>query len=116
MSVLKEVSVPLTVEQLARNVNILHDDHTHDLSTIYRNVESLQAVGIIRRVEFGDGAARYELNEGHNHYVRCVKCGQTDAIGTCDLDKLTQHVERRLGYAVTGHHLHLTGLCRRCRG
>jgi len=115
MEVLERAETPLSVEQLAHRVNHLHRDHQHDLSTIYRNVESLLTVGILRRVEFGDGASRYELDAGHNHYVRCVKCGRTDAIGKCDLEGLSRQVERQLGYAVTGHHLHLTGLCRRCR-
>ncbi len=115
LEVLDEADVPLTVEALAAAVNGLHEDHGHDLSTLYRNVETLQTAGIVRRIELGDGSARYELDEGHNHYVRCVKCGRMDAVGQCDLTKLVRQVERRLGYAVTGHHLHLTGLCRRCR-
>lgn len=114
-AVLEEGAVPATVEQLAEAVNRLHKNHGHDLSTIYRNVEILQAAGIVRRVDFGDGTARYELDEGHNHYVRCVKCGKTVAIGGCDLAGLNRQVEQQLGYVVTGHHLHLTGLCRRCR-
>lgn len=115
LQVLDQAEGPLTVEQLAQGVAHLHDDHSHDLSTIYRTVETLRGKGIVRRVEFGDGAARYELNQGHNHYVRCVRCGRTEAIGKCDLGELTRRVEKQLGYAVTGHHLHLTGLCRRCR-
>jgi len=107
---------PMTVDELSRAVhrNDLH--HRHDLSTLYRNVESLQEAGIVRRVDFGDGTARYELDEGHEHYVRCTRCGRTDSIGKCDVDRLTRQVERELGYAVTGHLFHLTGVCKRCRG
>ena len=37
-------------------------DFDFGLATVYRNVELLNSLGILIRVDFGDGCARYELN------------------------------------------------------
>src|ERR1700745_3455318 len=46
-----------------------------DLATTYRALTSLEEVKLLRRCEFGDGIARYELadhtEEHHHHHLVC---------------------------------------------
>src|SRR5689334_5537735 len=44
-------------------------------ATIYRTLESFVAVGLITRLEFGEGKYRYELNTDDHHHLVCERCG-----------------------------------------
>ena len=53
-----------------------------DLATIYRAMHLLQKMGMVKRFDFGDGAARFELlgegNDGHHHHLICTRCAGGD--------------------------------------
>lgn len=51
-----------------------------DRATIYRNLSDLEERRLVRRVDVGDQAARYELASAHDHdaghpHFRCDSCG-----------------------------------------
>lgn len=47
-----------------------------DLATIYRSMHLLEKMGMVKRFDFGDGAARFELvgenDDGHHHHLVCT--------------------------------------------
>jgi hypothetical protein len=49
-----------------------------NLATIYRAMQLLEKLGMVKRFDFGDGAARFELvaegDDGHHHHLICTKC------------------------------------------
>jgi len=49
-----------------------------DLATIYRAMHMLEKMGMVKRFDFGDGAARFELvgenDDGHHHHLVCTQC------------------------------------------
>jgi Fur family ferric uptake transcriptional regulator len=91
-------------------------------STVYGALSSLEAAGVVRRLDFGEDFARYEISEelvgGHHHHFLCRSCGLVD-----DLDH-EPGIERALsrlseGLAATGrlaesHRLDILGVCARC--
>lgn len=87
-----------------------------DTVTTYRCLASFEEAGLVRRCDFGDGVARFELrgdSDHHHHHVICVECRKIEKLEDCHLDKLEQKV-KALGYSKVKHVLEFTGLCRAC--
>lgn len=91
------------------------------LATIYRTVQVLLELHVIKKVTFDDGFARYELNgeetgSGHrHHHAICTQCGKVYSLETDLLDTLEKQVFESLGFEVTDHEVKLYGLCSACR-
>jgi Fur family ferric uptake transcriptional regulator len=87
------------------------------LASVYRVLESLHEVGSVRRVDVGDGVARYEpVREEHHHHLVCTECGKVEAFDDPELERAIRRVEARSGYAVETHDVVLQGACDDCRG
>ena len=88
------------------------------LASVYRVLESLHSVGLVRRVDVGDGIARYEPLRGsgeHHHHLVCTECGKVEAFDDPALERAIQRVEAKSGYAVDQHDVVLQGACNTCR-
>jgi len=85
-----------------------------DFSTVFRAVGRLEADGAIRRVELGDGRARYEAAGAHHEHVRCDACGAVGEVPGCVVDAALPRVAELTGFRVTGHQLLFSGLCPAC--
>ncbi|MFL5955325.1 MAG: Fur family transcriptional regulator [Gaiellaceae bacterium] len=86
------------------------------LASVYRVLESLHDVGSVRRVDVGDGIARYEpLRDEHHHHLVCTECGKVEAFDDAALERAIRRVEAQSGYAVETHDVVLQGACDRCR-
>lgn len=87
------------------------------LVTIYRTIDLLDKLELVRRVHLPDDCQGYVLSSpGHNHVIVCQRCG--DAVefpGMDDLEHLVTRVEADTGYAVQDHWLQLFGLCPACQ-
>ena len=61
-----------------------------NLVSVYRNLELLSKIDIIRVLDFGDGKKRYELiDEGrHHHHLICNHCGSTEDVAINEIDFL----------------------------
>ena len=83
------------------------------LVTLYRTLELLGKLGIVRRLDLGDGR-RYELAEDHHHHMICESCGDISEFEECPLDP-----ERvSLGsseFEVRSHSIEVYGQCAECR-
>ncbi|HEX2097584.1 MAG TPA: Fur family transcriptional regulator [Rubrobacteraceae bacterium] len=83
------------------------------LATVYRTLGLLVELGIVRRLELGDGA-RYELAEDHHHHVICESCGGISEFERCPLD--SERLELKdPKFEVRSHSLEVYGLCAGCR-
>ncbi|PKP85075.1 MAG: transcriptional repressor [Alphaproteobacteria bacterium HGW-Alphaproteobacteria-2] len=78
------------------------------LATVYRTVKIFQEAGILDRLEFGDGRARYEdaEREHHDHLID-IETGAVIEFVDPDIEALQERIARRLGYRLTGHRLEL---------
>jgi Fur family ferric uptake transcriptional regulator len=86
------------------------------LASVYRVLESLHEVGSVRRVDVGDGVARYEpVREAHHHHLVCTECGKVEAFDDPELERAIRRVEAKSGYAVETHDVVLQGACDDCR-
>lgn len=91
-----------------------------DLVTVYRNLQNLLKVGLVREVRFKDSAVLYELSaEGdHHHHVVCRSCGLIDELEECgpyDLEASALKTATRFA-SIDEHSLEFFGTCRACAG
>ncbi|MCW5558680.1 MAG: transcriptional repressor [Verrucomicrobiae bacterium] len=89
-----------------------------DLATVYRNLHTLEAMGLVRRFDLGDGTARFELiaegEDGHHHHLVCTRCSLIVEVDDCFPPELEQALAQRHGFTGITHRLEFFGTCRRC--
>ena len=81
------------------------------LVTIYRTLDLLTGIGVVRRLDLGDGP-RYELAEDHHHHLICEYCGDVSEFDECPLDL---RLLRDEGFEINAHSLEIYGRCTGCR-
>jgi len=104
----------LTAEELLTSVRAMAPDiHA---STIYRNLEELERLGVVVHTHLGHGAATYHLaTKAHGHLV-CENCGAaTEAAGDL-FDELIASAKARHGFTLRPYHFAVLGLCAACAG
>lgn len=78
------------------------------LATVYRTVKLLEEAGILEKVEFGDGRARYEDAErDHHDHLIDVSTGRVIEFIDPEIEALQEKIAARLGYQLIGHRLEL---------
>ncbi len=91
------------------------------LATVYRSLELLREVGILTRLEFGDGRSRYELSSQdsashhHHHHLVCLKCRKVFEFGDDLLEPLEADIVQKSGFKIVNHDLKFYGYCWECQ-
>ena len=90
-----------------------------DQATVYRSVQLLERLGMVKRFDFGDGSARFELlsegDDGHHHHLVCTRCEEVVEIDGCSMADLDERVAALNGFAAVTHKLEFFGLCPACQ-
>jgi Fur family transcriptional regulator, ferric uptake regulator len=87
------------------------EDPKISLATVYRTVKLFEEAGILERLEFGDGRARYEDAErDHHDHLIDVNSGEVIEFVDPDIEALQERIAARLGYRLIGHRLELLGV------
>jgi len=87
------------------------------LATVYRALDLLHGMGLVQRVDLGDGGARYEpiLPGGeHHHHAVCDSCGRVTAFEDDRLEHDLERLAERLRHSIHAHELVIHGDCARC--
>jgi Fur family transcriptional regulator, ferric uptake regulator len=106
-----EAGAPVSAQQIAAGL----DRTPLDLASVYRNLETLEEIGVVRHFHAGHGAGRYVLvGGGEREYLACDRCGAIAEIDRSELDPLREDVHERFGYEVAFTHFPMVGLCPRC--
>ena len=86
-------------------------DENISIATVYRTVKLFEESGILERVEFGDGRARYEdaEREHHDHLID-MNSGEVIEFVDPEIEALQEKIAERLGYTLKGHKLELYGV------
>ena len=97
------------VEELYGRINKV--DKSISLATVYRTVKLFEELGILEKLEFGDGRARYEDadREHHDHLIN-VQNGEVIEFVNSDIEKLQEKIAQELGFKLLGHKLELYGV------
>ncbi len=82
------------------------------LATVYRTVETLEDLGLIKRVAYWGGSARYDANIHDHHHLICLKCG---AISDLEMDIGWEMPPEIKGYKTFTYSVHIYGVCPACQ-
>jgi Fur family ferric uptake transcriptional regulator len=91
-----------------------------DLATVYRTLTRFEELGLVQRVDLGDGRARFEIAEDqpgghHHHHLVCRDCSQILEIDDCIPADLEARVARQHGFRDVTHRLEFFGICPKCQ-
>ena len=104
---------PISAEEIAAGVGGRLP--RSDVASVYRNLETLQRLGLVRHMHLGHNAGRYRLaGGGERSYVACERCGTFDAVEPEVLDRVRAAVAEATGFDARFSHFPIVGLCPRC--
>jgi Fur family transcriptional regulator, ferric uptake regulator len=102
-----------TAEELASTVHELAPD-VH-LSTIYRNLEELERLGVIEHAHLGHGAATYHLAAATHGHLVCSECGAIVEVPASRFGPFVREMQESYGFAVDPRHFAMVGRCANCQ-
>lgn len=93
--------------------------HTHapdvNMSTIYRNLDELERLGIIDSTRLGSGPATYHLATAAHGHLACEQCGTMTEVPDELFATLIRAADASYGFAINPHRFAVTGRCANCR-
>lgn len=97
------------VEELYTRASAL--DAGISIATVYRTVKLFEEAGILEKVDFGDGRARYEDAErDHHDHLIDMNSGEVIEFVDAEIEELQEKIAAKLGYELRGHRLELYGV------
>jgi len=94
------------------------DDARVGIASVYRALEVLDRLGLVHRLDVGDGTARYEAAHPggeHHHHVVCNQCGRVAQFADDGLEQAIASLSERLDFSINEHDVVLRGTCPNCR-
>ncbi len=116
LRVLAGAAGPLTIP------DIVALDRALAVSSVYRNLATLEDAGVVHRIVTNGGFAHYELADDlteHHHHLVCSSCGAVDDVKISpqlerSVRDAARDISRKTGFRTERHQLDLIGICRRC--
>lgn len=118
----REVVAYLGRQRCCLSAQEIHDGLRADgvrigIASVYRTLEGLDGLGLVQRVELGDGVTRFQPADGgreHHHHLVCDDCGKVEAFEDPVLESAIERVAAGHGYAVGAHDVVVRGACETC--
>jgi Fur family ferric uptake transcriptional regulator len=104
---------PVTAEQIARGL----DGRTpqSDLGSVYRNLETLERVGVVRHLHSAHGAGVYAIARDEDEgFLACERCGEIRPGNPHALAVIRGAVRKAFGYDASFGKFPIVGVCPRC--
>jgi Fur family ferric uptake transcriptional regulator len=84
-------------------------------STVYRTLDVLEELGIVRHAHGADGREEFHVLPATEHgHLHCLGCRETWEIGADEAEALVAALRAQRGFSVELSHLSISGLCRGC--
>jgi Fur family ferric uptake transcriptional regulator len=84
-------------------------------ATVYRTLDLLTGLGLVRPIFLGDASQRYVTAEGGHHHLVCTNCGATFEFESCGSEQLAATLSEQFGFEIHSHLLEFYGACENCR-
>jgi Fur family ferric uptake transcriptional regulator len=99
---------PVSAEHLAQRLSV-------DLTSVYRNLETLERHGLVRHMHLGHGPGLYTLlADGAREYLYCERCGGVHVAAAHELDAARASIRDRFGHEARFTHFPIVGTCAAC--
>jgi Fur family ferric uptake transcriptional regulator len=104
---------PLTAERIAEGLGGRLP--RSDITSVYRNLERLEGIGLVRHFHMGHGPGLYVRSGAPvREFLLCDECGAIRSIDPSALDRVRDVVREDLGHEASFTHFPIAGLCRDC--
>jgi Fur family transcriptional regulator, ferric uptake regulator len=114
LSILAKAAKHLTADEILAQVHRTYP--RLNKSVVYRNLELLTELGLISRVDLGQGHVEYEVHRHpHHHHLVCRRCKATLEITSETFATLQHQLLERYGFVADLDHLAIFGLCQSCQ-
>jgi len=123
LNLLSQTSKHLSAKEIYANLYRMYPGI--GLTTVYRTLDLLYRMGLIHKMDIGDGQSRYEFRSGekkeHHHHLICSKCGRIiDYSDFIDeelelVNKVEKNLAQKYNFLVQDHNIEFYGLCQKCR-
>ena len=102
--------VPVSAEDLARTIDL-----ELDVSSVYRNLERLQQLGVVSHIHPGHGPGMYSIVRGQDReYLACDRCHALMALDPTQLDPIREQLRASFGHHAQFSHFPIHGVCADC--
>lgn len=101
-----------TPEQVCRHVQV--NTPTVNITTVYRALDLLEELSLVRHTHLGHGAPTYSVDEHEHVHLVCHRCGTLDEVPSEMLEGLMRELRAARGFTLDATHLALSGTCRKC--
>ena len=85
-----------------------------DLASVYRNLETLEDMGLVRHFHLGHGPGLYALNGSEREYMVCDSCSSVRAVAPEEMETVRSLIKQEFGFEARFSHFPLVGLCKEC--
>ena len=85
-----------------------------DLTTVYRTLELLEDIGLVRHAHLGHGAPSFRPADDEHVHVVCHACGSVVDAPRDLVDELADRLQAERGFAVDRSHFTVFGRCATC--
>ncbi len=116
VSALDEIGCSVTAQEISERLR--ERGEQVGVASIYRALQLLDDMRLVRRVDVGEPVARYEPvhpDGEHHHHLVCDSCGRTKAFEDPELERAIELLAKRVEYSVGAHDVTLRGECPSCR-
>ena len=103
---------PVSAEEIAAGVGGLVPPS--DLASVYRNLETLEELGLVRHMHLGHGPGRYAPAGRQDELAACERCGACAVLPPRTAEAIRSAVRAAVGFEACFDHFPLAGLCRAC--
>lgn len=87
-----------------------------NITTIYRTLDLMERIGLVRHTHLGHGAPTYSEQEHQHVHLVCHACGEVTETSTETMEELAARLRADSGFELDVTHVALSGQCRGCRG
>ncbi len=88
-----------------------------EVTSVYRNLERLESLGVVQHVHLGHSPGLYALvGTGNREFLTCERCGRVTSVDPGELDAVRAQIRERFGYEARFGHFPIVGLCAECAG
>jgi Fur family transcriptional regulator, ferric uptake regulator len=113
LEALYAAEAPISAEQIADGLSGRLP--RSDLASVYRNLETLEQVGLVRHCHLGHGPGLYvPTGAQEREYLVCDSCSAVLAVEPSEMDAVRTLIHERFGYEARFSHFPILGLCADC--
>jgi len=110
LNLLSKTSQPKSAEMIFDEI----PNHTMNLSTVYRTLDTFFEQGIISKSTMHNTSYYYINKKDHHHYMICLDCQKMYEMD-CHLDVFADQVAKEHHFTITHHDMTVYGYCESCQ-